>query len=215
VETYLTEEERLEALQRWWKENRRSLIFGVLLGVAIIVGWNMWKGNVQSQNEQASNLYLQMLKAIENKQTEPAVKLGERVIASHPSTAYADFSRLLLAKLKVDSNDLPGAKAVLEETIAKTKDENVRHIARLRLGQVMLASGETGPALSMLEPLSTAQMGKFAGLYHELKGDLYAAAGRPDDARKAYETVKQVGEDSPLLELKLNDLPTATKPAGD
>ncbi|BBA35153.1 uncharacterized protein sS8_3210 [Methylocaldum marinum] len=214
METYLTEEERLEALQRWWKENRRSLIFGVLLGVAVIIGWNMWKGNVQSQNEQASNLYLQMLKATENNQIEPVANLGERIIGSYPSTAYADYARLLLAKLKVDSDDLPGAKAVLEETIAKTTDENITHIARLRLGQVMLASGETGPALSMLEPLSPARMGKFAALYHELKGDLYAAAGRPGDARKAYETAKEVGEVSPLLELKLDDLPAATTPAG-
>jgi len=214
VEAYLTEEERLEALQRWWKENRQSLILGVLLGVAIIIGWNMWQGNVRSQNEQASSLYQQMLKASEAKQTEPAIKLGERVIATYPSSSYADYARLLLAKLKVDSNDLPGAKAVLEETLAKTKDENIKHIARLRLAQVMLASGETGPALSLLEPLTVEQMGKFAGLYQELKGDLYAAANRPEEARKAYEAAKESGEISPLLELKLNDLPTAPKPAG-
>lgn len=214
MEAYLTEEERLEALQRWWKENRQSLILGVLLGVAIIIGWNMWQGNVRSQNEQASSLYQQMLKASEAKQTEPAIKLGERVIATYPSSSYADYARLLLAKLKVDSNDLPGAKAVLEETLAKTKDENIKHIARLRLAQVMLASGETGPALSLLEPLTVEQMGKFAGLYQELKGDLYAAANRPEEARKAYEAAKESGEISPLLELKLNDLPTAPKPAG-
>ncbi|HYE34078.1 tetratricopeptide repeat protein [Methylocaldum sp.] len=214
MEAYLTEEERLEALQRWWKENRQSLILGVLLGVAVIIGWNMWQGNVRTQQEQASNLYQQMLKAAETKQTEPAIKLGERVVATYPSTTYADYARLLLAKLKVDSNDLAGAKTILEETLAKTKDENFKHIARLRLGQVMLASGEIGPALGMLEPLTSEQMGKFAGLYEELKGDLYAAANRPDEARKAYETAKQFGEPSPLLELKLNDLPTAPKPAG-
>ncbi len=213
METYLTEEERLEALQRWWKENRQSLVLGVLLGVAIIIGWNMWQGNVRSQNEQASNLYLQMLKASETKQTESAINLGERVVATYPSTAYADYARLLLAKLKVESGDLSGAKAVLEETLAKTEDENIKHIARLRLGQVMLASGETGSALNLLEPLTVEQMGKFAGLYQELKGDLYAAAGRPDQARKAYQAAKAFGETSPLLELKLNDLPTEPKPS--
>ncbi|MGX2041904.1 YfgM family protein [Methylocaldum sp. MU1018] len=214
MEVYLTEEERLEALKRWWKENRQSLIVGVLLGIAVIVGWNMWQGNVRSQNEQASSLYQQMLKAGETRQTEPAIKLGERVIATYPSTAYADYARLLLAKLKVDANDLAGAKAALEEALGKTKDENLKHIARLRLGRVMLASGETAPALSLVEPLTRAQMGKFAGLYEDLKGDLYAASNRPDQARKAYEAAQELGEPSPLLELKLNDLPTAPKPAG-
>jgi predicted negative regulator of RcsB-dependent stress response len=214
VETYLTEEERLEALQRWWKENRQSLVLGVLLGVAIIIGWNMWQGNVRSQSEQASNLYLQMLKASKTKQTESAINLGQRVVATYPSTAYADYARLLLAKLRVESGDLSGAKAVLEETLAKTEDDNIKHIARLRLGQVMLASGETDQALSLLEPLTVKQMGKFAGLYHELKGDLYAASGRPDQARAAYQAAKTFGEVSPLLELKLNDLPTEPKPSG-
>ena len=43
MEIYSTEEERLEALQRWWKENKSSVFGGLLLGLAAICGWKMWR----------------------------------------------------------------------------------------------------------------------------------------------------------------------------
>ncbi len=209
MEVYLTEEERLEALQRWWKENKQSVFGGVLLGLAVVAGWNMWQGNRLATAEQAGNLYQQLLKASETKQTESALKLGERIVAQYPSTAYAEYARFFLAKSKAEMGDLAGAKKALEEQLAKSGDDNLKALARLRLGRAMLAGGEIEPALKLIEPIGAAQTGKFAGLYEELKGDIYAAAKRPADARKAYEKAKELGENSPLLELKLNDLPAA------
>jgi predicted negative regulator of RcsB-dependent stress response len=209
METYMTEEERVEAFQRWWKENKQSVFGGVLLGVAVITGWNMWQGNRRATAEQASVAFQQMVKATEAKQGDSAIKLGERLIEQYGSTAYAEYARLFLAKLKAEAGDLAGAKTVLEEELAKTSDETLKAVARLRLGRAMLAAGEVEPALKMLEPYSGEKLGKFGGLYEELRGDLFAAAKRPADARKAYEKAKELGEGSPLLELKLNDLPAA------
>jgi predicted negative regulator of RcsB-dependent stress response len=207
MEIYENEEERLEAVQRWWKENKQSMFGGVLLGVAVVVGWNMWQGNKLATAEQASGLYQQLTQASEAKQAESAQKLAERIIQQYASTAYAEYARLFLAKFKAEAGDLPAAKKLLEEALAKSGDDNLKHIARLRLGRVMLAAGEVDPALKLIEPASGSQSGKFAGLYEELKGDLYAAAKRPNDARMAYEKAKEQGANSPLLELKLNDLP--------
>jgi predicted negative regulator of RcsB-dependent stress response len=212
METYANEEERLEALQRWWKENRQSLLGGVLLGIAVLTGWNMWQKNKTATAEQASGLYMQMLKATEDKQTESALKLGERIGEQYPGTAYAEYARFFLAKLKMDAGDAAGAKKVLEEQLAKTSDDHLKHLARLRLARAMLATGEVEPALKLVEPFTESQTGKFQGLYDELKGDLYAAANRPEEARKAYESARERGETSPLLELKLNDLPAAPQP---
>lgn len=209
METYLTEEERVEALQRWWKENKQSIFGGVLLGAAVIAGWNMWQGNRRATAEQASVVFQQMAKATEAKQTEAAAKLGERLVEQYGSTAYAEYARLFLAKLKADAGDLPGARKLLEEEVAKSGDDGLKALARLRLGRVMLALGEVEPALKMLEPFSGDKVGKFGGLYEELRGDLHAAAKRPVEARKAYEKARELGEASPLLELKLNDLPAA------
>ena len=210
MDVLLTEEERLEALQRWWKENRQSIIVGILLGIAVIIGWSMWQKSRHATAAEASNLYQQLLKAARDHQTESATKLSERLVAQYSSTAYADYSRLFLAKLKVEAGDLAGGKKALEDALAKTGDDNLKHLARLRLGHVMLAMGDIEPALNLIVPFPAEKTGKFTGLYEDLKGDLYAASNRPELARASYEKAKELGEISPLLQLKLNDLPAAS-----
>ena len=36
----LSEKEQLDAMRSWWQENGRYVIGGVMLGVAMLVGWN-------------------------------------------------------------------------------------------------------------------------------------------------------------------------------
>jgi predicted negative regulator of RcsB-dependent stress response len=109
----------------------------------------------------------------------------------------------------VAGQDLAGARQVLEEQLAKGDDEALKTLTRLRLGQVMLAQGEIEPALKLLEPASDQAVGRFAGLFAELRGDLYAAAQRSGEARQAYEKAVELGNRSPLLPLKISDLPAA------
>jgi predicted negative regulator of RcsB-dependent stress response len=206
MEVYLSEEERVEALKKWWKENALAIVGGIALGIAIVAGWNGWKSAQHQKAEEASNVYQQLLKAVESKQAEPAVKLGERLVERYPGTTYAAYARLFIAKVKAESGDLAAAKKTLEELLASDKDENLKRLARLRMGRVMLALGESEAALKLVEPLGHEAMGEFESLYEELKGDLYAEMNRPKDARMAYEKAKQTGETTPLLELKINDL---------
>ncbi len=207
METYLTEEERLEALQRWWKDNKSSLFAGLLLGLAVIAGWKMWQGHQTEKALQASQTYHQLTQAVEAKQTESALMLSERLIQQYPATTYAEFARLITAKLKLAANDLDGAKKALEDAYAKSDDSALKELARLRLGRVLLAKGELEPALKLIEPAKANTSGAFAALSEELRGDLLSAAKRPAEARAAYARAKELGNLSPLLELKLNDLP--------
>jgi len=210
MEIYLTEEERVEALKKWWKENARAMIVGIALGIAVIAGWNAWKSAQQLKAEEASTLYQQLLKAVEAKQAEPAAKLGERLTEKYPGTTYSTYARLFLAKIKAESGDLAAARTSLEGLIASVKDENLKNLARLRLGRILLASGDNEVALKLIESLPRETMGPFASMFEELKGDLYVALGRPRDARLAYEKAKQGGATTPLLELKINDLTDVT-----
>lgn len=206
MEIYLSEEERVEALKKWWKENAKAIIVGISLGLAIIAGWNMWQSSKRAKAEEASAVYQQLLKAVEARQAEPATKLSERLIEQYQNSSYATYGALFMAKLKVESGDLAGAKKFLQDLLASLKDDSLKHLARLRLGQVMLALGESEGALKLVEPLTRDKMGEFESLYEELKGDLYVNLHRPDDARTAYEKARQLGESSPMLEVKINDL---------
>jgi predicted negative regulator of RcsB-dependent stress response len=206
MEDYYTEEERVEALKRRWKENARSVILGIGFGALMVAGWNIWQTKQLRQAEQASTVFEQLLKADQEKHADAALKLSERLIDQFPSTTYALYGRLFAAKYKVEGNDLAGAKNLLLAIVASSSDDNVRHLARLRAGQVMLALNEAEGALKLIEAPEAKVTGAYQGLFAELKGDLLLALGRMDEARAAYQQAKQLGQMSPLLELKLQDL---------
>ena len=39
----LTEEEQVEQLKKWWKENGLSIVGGVVVGLALVFGWRSWQ----------------------------------------------------------------------------------------------------------------------------------------------------------------------------
>ena len=56
-----SEEEQLDAVKRWWKENGMSLIAGAVLAAAGVFGWNAWQNYQQGQAEAASMRYQQLV----------------------------------------------------------------------------------------------------------------------------------------------------------
>lgn len=206
MDDYLTEEERVEALKRWWKENARSVFFGVGFGALIVAGWNVWQSRQQQTAAQASAVFQQLLKADEDKQSEAALKLSERLAEQFPATSYALYGRLFSAKYKAELGDLAGARDALLTLLANSKDENVQALARLRAAQVMLSLKQQDAALKLLEAPEAKVASTYQGLYAELKGDLLVALARNEEARAAYQQAKQLGQASPVLELKLQDL---------
>ena len=208
METYLTEEERVEALQRWWKENRSSLAWGVIMGLAVIAGWKYWQGHQQVQREQASFAYHIVGQALTAKKPDEAAKAAEHLIENYSSTTYADFARITLAKLKASAGDLEAAKLRLEEEVNQGHDETLKDLARLRLARVLLAQGNFDAGLSVLKN-SDKTAGQFSALLEEVRGDLLVATKRTEEGRSAYLKAKELGNRSPLLELKIHDLPAA------
>lgn len=208
METYLTEEERLEALQRWWKHNRSSLAAGVIVGLLIVMGWKYWQAHQEAQREAASFVYHQVGQAITSKHPAEAIKAAEQLIGSYPDTTYAEFSRITLARLKVEAGDLDAAKLRLEEELKQGRDETLKDLARLRLARVLLSQGSIDAGLALFADSAKLQ-GQFSALYEEVRGDLLVQAKRLDEARQAYLKSKDQGNRSPLLDLKLHDLPVA------
>ena len=49
----LTDTEREEALIKWWRDNWTSLLAGLVLGGAVLVGWQYWQKHRLEQADQA------------------------------------------------------------------------------------------------------------------------------------------------------------------
>lgn len=212
MEIYDTEEESLEALKRWWKENGHSTIIGLGLGIAIILGWNYWQDHKKAQAEQASALYGQLIQAIGADKKDSAEKLAERIHEQYPKTEYAAYSGFFLAKLKVQQGDLAKAQAILKD-IAAGSNKELSNIAKIRQVRLMLASGEYEQGLQLINNVDPATSTSFSGNYDELVGDLYVALDRLDEARSSYQKALENGYKSPLLQIKIDDL-TASEKAG-
>ncbi len=210
MEIYDTEEQQIEALKRWWKENGTSTIIGLTLGVAAIVGWNYWQSHKKDQSNQASAIYDQLLKATETDKKDSIEKLTKQLQDQYPSTNYAGYAGLFLAKAKVQQSDLAGAKVILKK-LADSSDKELGNVARIRLVELMLASGEYEPGLQVISQVDQATIGKFSDNYDELTGDLYVALDRLDEARTSYEKALKNGYQSPLLKMKLDDLTAPEK----
>jgi len=206
MDVYLTEEERVEALKKWWKANSQSIIVGIALGVAIIVGWNTWQNAKLHKAQEASDLFQQLTKAVEARQNDPASKLAERIVQQHQGSLYATYASLFQAKLKVDANDFAGAKNILSDLLAAEKDTLRQNVIRLRLARAQQGLKDYDGALKTLTSVDPKDVGEFEKLFDEQKGDVFLMLNRNDDARTAYEKAKRLGLQSPILDMKLANL---------
>ncbi len=202
---YDTEEEQVEALKRWWKDNSQAVIIGVVVGVGLIFGIDFWKAQQHDKRLQASSVYEQLMQADSQNKADQLEKLGQDLGTQYDATAYANYAALYQVKTKVQQGDLPAAKAILEKVIAKG-DSTLKNVAKLRLLSLLLASGEYEQGLKLIAETDAASIQGFSSNYEELKGDLYVALGRTDEARTAYENALREGAESALLQFKLDDL---------
>jgi predicted negative regulator of RcsB-dependent stress response len=210
VEIYDTEEEQVEALKRWWKENGTATIVGLVVGIAIILGWNYWRDHKKEQAAQASVIYDQLLKAVDDNQKDSIDKLAGRIQEQFGATEYAAYSGLVQAKLKADQGDFAAAKEILKNVAAKSNKE-LSNIAKIRLVRLMLATGEYEQGLQLINDVDAEAGSSFSGNYDELVGDLYVALDRLDEARTSYQNALRNGHQSPLLQFKIDDLTAQEK----
>ena len=210
MEIYDTEEEQVEALKRWWKENSTSTIVGLVMGIVIILGWNYWQDHKKTQSAQASATYDQLLKALDGDKKESVEKLAERMQEQFKGTEYAGFSGLFEAKLKAQQGDFNAAKQILK-TIAAEPDKQLSNIARIRLVRLMLATGEYEQGLQVVNEVDAKATASYSANYDELVGDLYVALDRLDEARTSYQNALRNGQPSPLLQFKIDDLTAQEK----
>ena len=56
-----SDEEQLEVLKNWWKENGQSIVIAIVLAFFGIFGLQAWNEKVKNTAENASEIYQQIL----------------------------------------------------------------------------------------------------------------------------------------------------------
>ncbi len=179
-----SEKEQIEALQKWWKENGSSIITGLLLGVAILLGGKAWLSYQDTQSLNASNIYATMMAASQGGKQQEVRAQANKLISDYTESTYAPLASLLLARLAVQEGELAAAQAQLQWALDHAASIEVRHEARMRLVRVMIEQQQYAPAAQLLA--SVTDPGAYGYLYAELEGDLAVAEGKPEKAASAY-----------------------------
>ncbi|MGQ4879187.1 YfgM family protein [Billgrantia sp. LNSP4103-1] len=202
-----TEEEQLEAIKRWWKENGTSLIAGVAIAIAGVVGWNAWQNYQDNQAQAASMNYQELINLTDSGESDEARNLVAEITDNHGRTLYADLARLIDARLAVDEGNLDEARQVLEGVIETSGRDYIQGLARLRLARLQVATGDAEAALDTLARDIPAAL---AAQQADVRGDALRDLGRRDEARQAWQEALAVAEqnDQPIygVQLKLDDL---------
>ncbi len=207
AEEFETEEQRVEALLKWWNDNKRSVITGLIAGVAIVIGWNSWKAHQHQQAEEASAIYQEILSvSLDESKAATIEKLANQLTKDYGSTAYSAFSALFLAKVKADAGDLPAAMSSLQNALKQAPYDGFENLVRLRMLRVLLAQDKAEEAMQILASIDQAKSGKFEAQFEEMKGDVLLQLKRPNEARTAYQRAEELGLKFGYLRMKLDDL---------
>lgn len=216
--TYDTDDEQIEALKRWWRENGNSLLISLALAGAGVFGWRQWEQSQQGSAEVASELYQQVLTigsadasvTVSDEEFATAMTFAEQLRGDFADSIYARYAALFMARLYVERGELESAAAELQWILDNPKlglfkraSDPLLLTARLRLARVVLAQEDAQRALDLLGGVDA---GEFAGQYAEVEGDAWAALGDTERAREAYQRAVAMGYNHVLLELKLRDL---------
>ena len=207
MSVYMTEEEQLEAIKKWW--NKYSNIITVVLSVILLVfaGFKYWNWHHDKISAQASNAYERMMLAFANQDNQSVQSYANQLIKDYSKTVYADAARLTLAKLFVTDDNYPKARESLEYVANHSKMPALRQVAKIRIARLFAAEKAYDKALAELASIvDTAYM----PVINELKGDIYTATGQYQKAIVAYkEAITEVrtnGMGNLFLEMKTNEL---------
>jgi predicted negative regulator of RcsB-dependent stress response len=175
VSIYETDEERVEAIKKWWKDNGLSVVAGVMIGLGAVFGWRWWGQYQDSVAQEASAAFEALMATADEPGDEAPLAQAGAIADAYGSTPYAALSALMKARIAVEAGDMAAARLALEEAIAKAPDPALARIAALRMARVLLAEGDLDGARAVLERHGDA--GQFSGDFAAVRGDIAAAAG--------------------------------------
>lgn len=179
----LEEQEQLAELKAWWNRYGSFITALVVAAAIAVVGWQGWNWYQREQAVHAANLYETLVKAVQANDAKAVRDSAGTLAESYPRTLYASMGALLSARYYFDKADLKSAKAQLQWVIERTRSDDFRDLARLRMGAVLLDEKAYDEALKMAEaPHAAAYDAQFAAL----KGDILVAKNQAAEAKAAY-----------------------------
>lgn len=200
----IEEEQEINQLKDWWKENGKTIIVAFILGVGGMFGWRYWQAHQAEQIAQASAQYDALIYSAQ--QDEQAKKANiEQFVQANSKTAYAVFALLDETKKATEKQDFAAAEANLNQALTQSQDEVLTSIVALRLSAVQFQLGQLDNALTTLNQVKGESFNARKAI---LTGDIQVAKGDKVAAKNSFEQAQQSGSqlEQQMAKMKLNNL---------
>ena len=200
----IEEEQEINQLKDWWKENGKTIIVAFILGVGGMFGWRYWQAHQAEQIAQASTQYDALIYSAQ--QDEQAKKANiEQFVQANSKTAYAVFALLDEAKKETEKQDFAAAEVNLNQALTQSQDEVLTSIVALRLSAVQFQLGQLDNALTTLNQVKGESFNARKAI---LTGDIQVAKGDKVSAKNSFEQAQQSGSqlEQQMAKMKLNNL---------
>jgi predicted negative regulator of RcsB-dependent stress response len=207
MSVYMTEDEQLESIKKWWK--RYGTVISVCLSIILlsVVGYRYLHWHQEKMKQQASVTYEKMMNEFSNENTKAVRSYANDLIKNHTASVYADVAHMTLAKLYLSKDKFDRAKEELQVVVTNSKINTLKQTARIRIARILAAQNAYSQAF---EVLSTVDDSIYLPVINELKGDMYASQKKYQDAISSYrvatDEVKSKDITNLFLEMKTNEL---------
>ncbi|WP_440874562.1 YfgM family protein [Thalassotalea sp. PLHSN55] len=207
MDVYQTEEQQVDAIKSYWKENGNTIIAGIVIGLGSFIGYNKYQDyNAEQEVKVAESFQAVMESAGTDEQAFTSA--ANQFISENSDSSYASLTALALAKQAATSQDWAEVEKQLTVAVSKATDSGIKAIATMRLARVQVQQEQYDNALATLSAQLPAS---FTAAAEEIKGDVYFKQGKNDLARNAYQAAIDANgvAANPSLQMKLDDLAVA------
>jgi predicted negative regulator of RcsB-dependent stress response len=176
IDDLLDEHEQSERVRGWLRQNGGGLITGILLGLAVIGGWQWWQQHQAGARAEAGARYDALGKTLAANNLKQAQ--AEAAALAATGGDLGALAAMRVAGKQVEQGDAAAAIATLRSV--QTKDPSVKAVVDSRIARLLIDTGKAADALKLLgdKPAGAAAL--------EARGDALFALGRNEDARAAY-----------------------------
>ena len=203
----LTDDEQVEALKKWWKENGVAIIVGIVIGLGAIIGFWKWSEYTETRALAASALYDEFITAVTDGKLDSSNSSYESLKKDYEGTSYAAFAALRMAAVDYGKDSVDKAVEHLRWATEHPGHDSVQHIARVRLAKLLVSIDALDDAEKLLKDINEPA---FDAQYAAIRGDIHIKRGNIEQARSAYELALAAssfsGKQREFVQMKLDDL---------
>lgn len=196
------DQEQLDAIKKWWQENRIAILGGIAAVAVGFFGYNFWESSKNQKTLEASQQY-QVYQAASFEDKTAALETLQEQFSSE---SYAALASLSSASEAVALGDLEQAETTLR-WVSENATEELKGLADIRLAKVLWQLDKVNQALTVLDNVDSA----YQALASELKGDIFSSQSQWSDAVIAYENAISIGGlvDEATVKMKLDYVKSA------